>query len=193
MLTRHRRPINSRNNTLAVVHLTCIRKVLRIDSWFHLTTIFPTNIASSIFYTRCTSLFKCGRWPTLSARSDDENYDVRTIPHQFLQGIYSPFLTIVCIINALKADRAHLKVVKDYHVYISRTGKVPNIYDVISYIMTSSPWRSLFAWRVTFNHFHFSKENCSIILLHVPCELLNVFCLMVQFIILRLRNNLLNY
>ena len=49
-----------------------------------------------------------------------------------------------------KRDRVHLKVVKNYHVYISRTGKVPNIYDVISYIMTSSPWRSLFAWRVTY-------------------------------------------
>ena len=49
-----------------------------------------------------------------------------------------------------KRDRAHLKVVKNYHVFISRTGKVPNIYDVISYIMTSSPWRSLFAWRVTY-------------------------------------------
>ena len=46
---------------------------------------------------------------------------------------------------------AHLIIVKNYHVYVSRTGKVPNIYDVISYIMTSSPWRSLFAWRVT-NH-----------------------------------------
>ena len=49
-----------------------------------------------------------------------------------------------------KRDRAHLKVVKNYHVYISLTGKVPNIYDVISYIMTSSPWRSLLAWRVTY-------------------------------------------
>ena len=51
-----------------------------------------------------------------------------------------------------KRDRAHLKVVKNHHVFISRTGKVPNIYDVISYIMTSSPWRSLFAWRVTYTH-----------------------------------------
>ena len=49
-----------------------------------------------------------------------------------------------------KRDWAHLIIVKNYHVYASRTGKVPNINDVISYIMTSSPWRSLFAWRVIF-------------------------------------------
>ena len=48
-----------------------------------------------------------------------------------------------------KRDWAHLIIVKNNHVFASRTGKVPNIYDVISYIMTSSLWRSLFAWRVT--------------------------------------------
>ena len=48
-----------------------------------------------------------------------------------------------------KRYRAHLTIVKNDHVYVSRTGKVPNIYDVISDIVTSSPWRSLFAWRVT--------------------------------------------
>ena len=49
-----------------------------------------------------------------------------------------------------KRDWAHLIIVKNYHVYARRTGKVSNIYDVISYIMTSSPWRSLFALRVTY-------------------------------------------
>ena len=95
MFPRHSRPINSNNNTLAVFPLPCIRKVLRIDSWLHLTTIFSTNIASSIFYTRCTSLFtssaagdplpsfpKVG-WRKLWRRSDTSS---------MLQGIYSPFL-----------------------------------------------------------------------------------------------------
>ena len=69
--------------------------MLRIDSWFRLTTICSTNIASSIFYTRCTSLFtwsaagdplpsfhKVG-WRKLWRRSDTAS---------MLLGIYSPFL-----------------------------------------------------------------------------------------------------
>ena len=80
----HRRPINSNNNTLAVFHLPCIRKVLRVDSWFHLTTIFSTNIASSIYVHTLHITVYMTRPVThfpLSTRSDDENYDVRAIFH----------------------------------------------------------------------------------------------------------------
>ena len=38
-----------------------------------------------------------------------------------------------------KPDWAHLIIVKNYHVYASRTGKVPNIYDVISYLWHHPP------------------------------------------------------
>ena len=157
MFPRHRRPINPNNNTLAVFPLPCIRKVLRIDSWFHFTTIFSTNIAASIFYTRFTSLFTSSAASSLthfplSPRSDDENYDVGAILHQCYKEYIVRFFieTIVCIINAFKARSSVFESrQKLTHVYQSYR-ETSNIYDVISYIMTSSPWRSLFAWRVTY-------------------------------------------
>ena len=82
--------------------------MLRIDSWFHLTTIFSTNIASSVFYTTLHITVYMTRPVThfpLSTRSDDEYYDVGAILHHCCRESIVRFLieSIVCIINAFKA------------------------------------------------------------------------------------------
>ena len=56
----------------------------------------------------------------VSARSDDENYDVRAILHQCSRE------SVVRFLIETKAFKAHSKVGKNYHVYISVVqGKFP--------------------------------------------------------------------
>ena len=83
MLPRHR-PINSNNNTCAVFLLPCLRKLLRIDS-FHLTTNLSTNIID-IFHTLHITVYMMRpvTYFPLSARSDDEKYDVRAMLQQYV-------------------------------------------------------------------------------------------------------------
>ena len=107
MFPLHCRPINSNNNTLAVFPLPCLRKVLRIDSLFHLTTIFfnqhrVVDILHTLHIT-AHMMRPVTHFP-LSTRPDDENYDVRGILHQCYRESIVRFLieTKVCIINAFK-------------------------------------------------------------------------------------------
>ena len=97
----HHRPINSNNNTCAVFLLPCLRK--RID-WFHLTTNLSTNIVDILHTLHITvyMLRPVTHFP-LSARSDDENYDVRAMFHQCCREPIVRFFieTIVCIIKCV--------------------------------------------------------------------------------------------
>ena len=132
LIPLHCRPINSNNNTLAVFPLPCIRKVLRIHSWFHLTTIFQptsrrryfTHVAHHCLHDRRSVT----HFP-LSTRSDDENYHVGAILHQCCWESIVRFLveTIVCIINAFKALSSAFESCKKLpRVYISvLPGKFP--------------------------------------------------------------------
>ena len=108
MFPRHHRPINSNINTLADFPLPCLRKVLRIESWFQLDDdFFNQHRVVDILHTLHITVYMM--WPVthfpLSARSDDENYDVRAILHQGCRESLVRFSieTIVCIINAFKA------------------------------------------------------------------------------------------